>query len=106
MFNRQKAVEPSSNGILKRVALKDLAPDLENALVVGVIIAKQKPRKFKDKYKDGDSFKAVWNFTIRDSLRDYINITYWGCSEDVCAASDKYYTGDVGRCLTNRLFIL
>ncbi|RZB84944.1 meiosis-specific with OB domain-containing protein, partial [Asbolus verrucosus] len=86
----------SSNAALKRVALKDLGPDLDNVLIVGIIIAKQRPRKFADnKSKDSEDCRAVWNFTLRDSQRDYINVTYWGNSETICAANDKFYTGDV-----------
>jgi hypothetical protein len=81
---------------LQRVAIKDLMPDMDNILVVALMIGKQRPRKFADKNKESSQFRAVWNFTLRDSPRDYINVTYWGGSDEVCAASDKFYTGDVG----------
>ncbi|XP_044267622.1 meiosis-specific with OB domain-containing protein [Tribolium madens] len=84
----------SSTG-LQRVALKDIGPDMDNILIVALIIGKQRPRKFLDKTKETEQYKAVWTFTVRDSPRDYINVTYWGSSEDVCTASDKFYTGDV-----------
>ncbi|CAH1369705.1 unnamed protein product [Tenebrio molitor] len=80
---------------LQRVAIKDLMPDMDNILVVALMIGKQRPRKFADKNKESSQFRAVWNFTLRDSPRDYINVTYWGGSDEVCAASDKFYTGDV-----------
>ncbi|KAJ3657203.1 hypothetical protein Zmor_016222 [Zophobas morio] len=80
---------------LRRKSLKDLEPDLDNILIVAVIIGKQTPRKFPDRSKDNDQYRAVWNFTLRDSPRDYINVTFWGPSEDVCSTNDKFYTGDV-----------
>nr|XP_001813294.2 PREDICTED: meiosis-specific with OB domain-containing protein isoform X2 [Tribolium castaneum] len=72
-----------------------MEPDMDNILIVAIIIGKQRPRKFLDKTKETEQYKAVWTFTVRDSPRDYINVTYWGSSDDVCTASDKYYTGDV-----------
>lgn len=81
---------------IQKVPLKDLQPELYNILVVGIIIAKQRVRKFPDK-KEPEMFNAVWNFTLRDSPRDYINVTFWGKSEVVSAANERFFTGDVGK---------
>lgn len=80
----------------QRITLKDLNPNLSNVLVVGIIIGKSRPRKFLDNRSPVQTFKAVWNFTIRDSKRDYINVTYWGAGELIYQANDRFYIGDIG----------
>lgn len=82
-----------NNTGLRRVAIKDLNPDMDSVLIVCIIIGKQRPRKFLDKTKENEQYKTVWSFTVRDSPRDYLNVTYWGY-EEVSIASDKFYTGD------------
>ncbi|KAJ8952495.1 hypothetical protein NQ318_003291, partial [Aromia moschata] len=80
---------------LQKINIRGLDPNLENVLIVGVIIAKQRPKKFLDTKAAVETYKAVWNFTIRDSIQDYINVTYWSSSEAVFQANDKFHTGDV-----------
>lgn len=81
----------------QRVNLRNLEPDLNNILIVGVIIGKQRPRKFVDvKAKETNSYKIVWNFTFRDSLQDYINVAYWSNNDAAYEANDRFHTGDVG----------
>lgn len=81
---------------LQRTALKDLNLNLSNVLIVGIIIGKSRPRKFLDTKSPVQTFKAVWNFTLRDSQRDYINVSYWGASETIYHVNDRFRTGDVG----------
>lgn len=81
---------------LQRITLRELNPNLSNVLIVGIIIGKCRPRKFLDNKAPVKTFKAVWNFTIRDSKSDYINVSYWGASETIYQANDKFRTGDVG----------
>ncbi|CAH1155516.1 unnamed protein product, partial [Phaedon cochleariae] len=80
---------------LQKVSLKNLIPNQENCLIVGIIIGKKRPRKFVDTKAPVEVFRGVWNFTFRDSPQDYINVTYWGSSEVVFQANDKFHTGDV-----------
>ncbi|XP_056644226.1 meiosis-specific with OB domain-containing protein isoform X2 [Diorhabda sublineata] len=81
---------------VQRATLKDLNPYLTNILIVGAIIGKQKPRKFTDaKLNVHGVLRAVWNFTLRDSVKDYINVTYWGSAEVIFQANDKFNVGDV-----------
>lgn len=75
---------------LEKYTLRYLHPDVGNAFVVGVIIAKQSPRKLADD-------RAVWNFTLRDSPQDYINVTYWGRKDSVSLLNEKFQVGDVGK---------
>ncbi|XP_072397661.1 meiosis-specific with OB domain-containing protein [Diabrotica undecimpunctata] len=81
---------------LRKTRLIDLNPNLTNILIVGVIIKKDKPRRFKDSSSCVEGmFRAVWNFTLRDSLKDYINVTYWGSSEAIYQVNNVFRTGDV-----------
>lgn len=83
----------SNNVGLKRYLLKELVPEASNAVIVGIIVAKQRPKKFS---KSG-SERAVWNFTIRDSPYDYINATVWGACDNVFEMNDKFQIGDVSK---------
>ncbi|CAH1109944.1 unnamed protein product [Psylliodes chrysocephalus] len=81
---------------LQRTTLENLSPTLSNVLIVGIIIGKQKPRKYLDtKSPVAGLYRAVWNFTLRDSVRDYINVTYWGSTEVIFQVNDKFHTRDV-----------
>ncbi|KAL3279948.1 hypothetical protein HHI36_017454 [Cryptolaemus montrouzieri] len=82
--------------VLQRVTLKILEPTIFNALIVGVIIAKQDPRQFADsKNPDAGSSRAVLNFTFRDSPQDFINVTYWSTSEKIMDIDANFHIGDV-----------
>ncbi|KAF5300331.1 hypothetical protein FQA39_LY11188 [Lamprigera yunnana] len=74
---------------LQRVQLSELTPDITNALIVGIIIAKQEPRELTD----GRS--SVWNFTLRDSPISYINVTCWGPIVVLLEFCTKFGVGDV-----------
>lgn len=80
----------------QRVKLRELNPNISNILLIGIIIGKSRPKKFRDEKASVPTFKAVWTFTIRDSIRDYINASYWGASETIFHANDKFKTGDIG----------
>lgn len=83
-----------------RTTLKNLSPNTENALIVGVIIAKQRPRKFQDSNPGSNGKdRGVWNFTLRDSPNDWINATLWAASDYVFHLDTKFQIGDVGRCI-------
>lgn len=80
---------------VQRICLKNLHTRITNSLIVGVIIAKQNHRIFQDKKQHNN--RGVWNFTLRDSVNDYINITCWGTEEFVTFLSKNYHVGDVGK---------
>lgn len=82
---------------LQRITLRELNPNLSNVLVVGIIIGKSRPRKFLDSKSPAQIFRGVWSFTLRDSKRDYINVTYWGESEIIYQANNRFRTGDIGK---------
>lgn len=82
---------------LQKVELRNLAPYLANALIVGIIIGKNRPKLFEAQGAEVNSRRAVWNFTIRDSLQHYINVSYWGTSEQIIQANEKFVIGDVGK---------
>lgn len=82
---------------MQRMTLTDLQPNIDNALIVGIIIAKQRPRVItKDTNAGNSSERSVWNFTLRDSPRDYINATYWGEYDNIREIDVKFEIGDVG----------
>ncbi|XP_045483669.1 meiosis-specific with OB domain-containing protein [Harmonia axyridis] len=79
--------------VLQKVTLRTLEPTIFNGLIVGVIIAKQESRQFVD--SQAGSTRAVLNFTIRDSLQDFINVTYWGNLEVILNVDENFHIGDV-----------
>ncbi|KAF2904877.1 hypothetical protein ILUMI_01294 [Ignelater luminosus] len=91
---------------LQRVPLSDLVPDGRNIFIVGIIIAKQEPRKFNDT-KSGDTRRerAVWNFTLRDSPICYINVTCWGLKDEIFGINNKFHVGDVVTVLNPQITI-
>lgn len=40
--------------------------------------------------------RCVWNFTIRDSPPDYINVSYWGSPDYIENIAKHFHIGDVG----------
>lgn len=80
---------------IRRVTLRQLEPDFNNILIVGIMIAKQRPRRFNNP-KTNES-RAVWNFTLRDSPQDYVNVTFWGEGDLILGHSSNFHVGDVGK---------
>lgn len=77
---------------LQKLTIKDINPNIFNALIVGVIIGKQKPKVFAQSNRDG---KGVFSFTIRDSVQDYINVTCWGTAESINLINNVFTVGDI-----------
>lgn len=75
---------------LEKYSLRYIHPDIANAFIVGIIIAKQSPKKLPDE-------RAVWNFTLRDSPQDYINVACWSRKESISLLNEKFQVGDVGK---------
>lgn len=89
-----------------KTTLKNISPNTENALLVGVIIAKQRPRKFQDSNPGSNGKdRGVWNFTLRDSPNDWINATLWAPSDYVFHLDTKFQIGDVGEFFATIFFI-
>ncbi|KAJ8934928.1 hypothetical protein NQ314_013087 [Rhamnusium bicolor] len=95
----------NNNVALQKIKLRNLDPYLENVLIVGIIIGKQRPKKFLDTKAAAEAYKGVWNFTLRDSPQDYINVTYWSSSEAVFQANDKFHTGDIVEIINPKIII-
>lgn len=90
-------IDISDSVTLQRIPLREINPNLSNILVVAIIVGKTRPRKFLDTKVHVQTYRAVWNLTLRDSIRDYINCTYWGASETIFQADERFRTGDVGK---------
>ncbi|GLH10237.1 Protein hold'em [Gryllus bimaculatus] len=82
-----------SLGGVTRVSINALKPGLTDNLIVGVIIGRQTPRKIKKEGLDGQ--RAVWDITLRDSLEDFINVTFWGSLPHLNGLADLFHVGDV-----------
>lgn len=80
---------------LQRLSLQTLNSKISNAVIVGIVIRSQGVRTFTGK-KDNTE-KGVWNFTIRDSITDYINCTFWGSDGFINHMAQKFLVGDVGK---------
>ncbi|XP_034240920.1 meiosis-specific with OB domain-containing protein [Thrips palmi] len=78
---------------VRRVVLADVCPGLDDTLIVGIIIASQSAKTINSK-KD-NSPRGVWNFTLRDSPEDYINVTVWGSPAFIENCSEEFHIGDV-----------
>ncbi|XP_061715280.1 meiosis-specific with OB domain-containing protein [Cydia pomonella] len=79
---------------VQRVRLNNLNINLNNALIVGIIIAKNKPRTVGSKKKNGDS-RGVTSFTMRDSEVDTINVDVWGSEYFSLTFYERFLVGDV-----------
>lgn len=81
---------------VQKVRLNNLNINLKNALVVGIIIAKNSPRMIGSKKKNGES-RGVTSFTLRDSEVDMINADVWGAEYYVITFYERFLVGDVGK---------
>ncbi|XP_073947276.1 meiosis specific with OB domains hold'em [Choristoneura fumiferana] len=79
---------------VQRVRLNNLNINLKNAFIVGIIIAKNKPRIFGSKKRNGES-RGVTSFTLRDSDVDTIYIDVWGSEYYVITFYERFLVGDV-----------
>lgn len=81
---------------VQRFTIRLINPNIYNALIVGIIIGKSRPRVFTNSKQNGER-RGVWNFTMRDSIQDYINVTCWGLDAVVVQMDNSYHIGDVGK---------
>ncbi|XP_050671894.1 meiosis-specific with OB domain-containing protein-like [Leptidea sinapis] len=79
---------------VQKVCLNNLNINIKNALIIGIIIAKNAPRVIGLKKKSGDS-RGVMSFTLRDSDIDTINIDVWGTEYFVITFYERFLVGDV-----------
>ncbi|XP_013172076.1 PREDICTED: meiosis-specific with OB domain-containing protein-like isoform X2 [Papilio xuthus] len=79
---------------VQKVRLNSLNINIKNALVMGIIIAKNCPRTFGPKKKSSES-RGVMSFTIRDSQIDTINVDVWGSDYFVMTIYNRFIVGDV-----------
>ncbi|KAK6637970.1 hypothetical protein RUM44_008394 [Polyplax serrata] len=86
---------------VRKLSIGGLSPDVNNALIIAVLIAKQNYKTFISK-KVGEE-KGVWNFTLRDSPVDTINVTVWGSSDFIQNMYHVFNTGDVVEILNPRI---
>lgn len=80
---------------VQKVRLNNLNISLKNALIVGIVIAKNSPRTIGHKKKNGDS-RGVTSFTMRDSEVDTINVDVWGSEYFILTFYERFLVGDVG----------
>ncbi|XP_052741693.1 meiosis-specific with OB domain-containing protein isoform X2 [Bicyclus anynana] len=79
---------------VRKVCLNSLNIKIDNALIVGIIIAKNSPRTIGQKKKNGES-RGVMSFTLRDSIIDTINANVWGSEYFVITFYERFLVGDV-----------
>ncbi|KAJ1523014.1 hypothetical protein ONE63_002149 [Megalurothrips usitatus] len=78
---------------VRRMALADVCPGLEDTLLIGIIIGSQNSRTVT--IRKDLSLRGVWNFTFRDSEADFVNVTVWGTPAYIDSCTDKFHVGDV-----------
>lgn len=88
---------------IQKVCLNNLNNNLKNALIIGIIIAKNSPRNIGSKKKNGDS-RGVMSFTLRDSKVDFINVDVWGSEYFVITFYERFLVGDVGKQIVYIIF--
>lgn len=80
--NFDKVSEKASFGhqCLPDVCLKDLNVGLVDFRVCGIIISKESAKAVSSKnfISNSTSERGVFTFTIRDSVEDFLNVSYWG----------------------------
>lgn len=81
---------------VEKFTLNYLNISASNALIVGIIIAKNSPRMIGIKKKNGKS-RGVMSFTLRDSDIDTINADVWGTECFVITFYERFLVGDVGK---------
>lgn len=81
---------------VQKVCLNNLNINITNALIVGIIIAKNSPRTLGSKKKNGEP-RGVMSFTLRDSKIDTINVDVWGSEYFVITFYERFLVGDVGK---------
>ncbi|XP_053606442.1 meiosis-specific with OB domain-containing protein-like [Plodia interpunctella] len=79
---------------VQKVRLNNLNTNLRNALIIGIIVAKNSPRIIGSKKKNGET-RGITNFTMRDSNVDTINIDVWGSEYYVITIYERFLVGDV-----------
>ncbi|XP_046968864.1 meiosis-specific with OB domain-containing protein-like [Vanessa cardui] len=79
---------------VQKVCLNNLNINIKNALIVGIIIAKNSPRTIGSKKKNGET-RGVMSFTLRDSDIDTINVDVWGSEYFVRTFYERFLVGDV-----------
>ncbi|XP_049858993.1 meiosis-specific with OB domain-containing protein isoform X2 [Schistocerca gregaria] len=79
---------------IKRLPIEALGPGTSNYFVVGIIIAKQNPRKIQSRVGSAEE-RGVCSFTIRDSPYDFINVNCWGSLHFIETEMENYNIGDV-----------
>ncbi|XP_012234847.1 meiosis-specific with OB domain-containing protein isoform X2 [Linepithema humile] len=69
---------------------------MQNTFIIGVIISTTNVRTFdatQTKFNKGE--RSVWSFILRDSEKDFINVTVWGNTEFVKKLSSTFNIGSV-----------
>lgn len=89
---KMEEMENKYSNSVRKVSLRSITPEMSNVFLIGIIIAKQIPRTFDSSERK----RGVWNFTFRDSVRDYINVTFWGDASTVIQMNIKFQIGDIG----------
>ncbi|XP_059054053.1 meiosis-specific with OB domain-containing protein-like [Achroia grisella] len=79
---------------IQKVRLNNLNINLKNALIIGIIIAKNSPRTIGPKKKNGES-RGITSFTLRDSEVDTINVDVWGSEYFVITFYERFLVGDI-----------
>ncbi|KAF4519602.1 hypothetical protein B566_EDAN003769 [Ephemera danica] len=77
-----------------KYTIADLSANETNVMLIAIIVAKQAPRVLPG-WKGVRGERAVWNFTIRDSPTDTINVAAWGSEQHVFGLANSFQTGDI-----------
>ncbi|XP_015905361.1 meiosis-specific with OB domain-containing protein [Parasteatoda tepidariorum] len=78
----------------QKVSIRELSSELSQAIIYGIIIAKQEMRRIDSRKQPGTE-RYVLNFTLRDSLTDTINAACWGEENAISKLSTSFTIGDV-----------
>ncbi|KAF6780100.1 Meiosis-specific with OB domain-containing protein [Paragonimus kellicotti] len=79
---------------LDALPIRDVSPTRGKFSIIGIIISKLPIRKFVKNENGKKSTQAVLTFTIRDSLFDWINGSFWGLFTNVTTVASGFNIGD------------
>ncbi|XP_014662357.1 PREDICTED: meiosis-specific with OB domain-containing protein-like [Priapulus caudatus] len=90
-YNQLNSSGVTSTG---RVNIRDISAGLPNTSIIGCVLTKGEVRSVASK-KDTGTERYVFNFTIRDSAVDFINVTCWGGEDHINGIAQNFNIGDI-----------
>ncbi|XP_043269231.1 meiosis-specific with OB domain-containing protein [Venturia canescens] len=86
-----------------RQTLNSIRPNTQNSIIIGVIINSQNSKTFETVQSRG--IRGVWTFTLRDSEKDFINVTAWGSVDFIDRLTSTFHIGSVVEIISAKVML-